>query len=98
MSERAADGAAHAASKAPKDPSIQLSVDDEIATVQTTASTTKKKEDMRNESTGITVGDSTHTLSDVRGARRRRKKEEEKEEEKKEEERADYYLLFVVVD
>ncbi|KAK1930994.1 Glycogen synthase kinase-3 beta [Phytophthora citrophthora] len=46
------------------DPSIQLSVDDEIATVQTTASTTKKKEDMRNESTGITVGDSAHTLSD----------------------------------
>ncbi|KAG1701561.1 Glycogen synthase kinase-3 beta [Phytophthora capsici] len=46
------------------DPSIQLSVDEEIATVQTTASTTKKKEDMRNESTGITVGDSAHTLSD----------------------------------
>ncbi|KAL3671959.1 Glycogen synthase kinase-3 beta [Phytophthora oleae] len=46
------------------DASVQLSVDDEIATVQTTASTTKKKEDMRNESTGITVGDSAHTLSD----------------------------------
>ncbi|GMF21477.1 unnamed protein product [Phytophthora lilii] len=61
MSERAA---AKPPAKAPKDPTIQLSVDDEIATVQTTASTTKKKEDMRNESTGITVGDSAHTLSD----------------------------------
>ncbi|KAF1792041.1 Protein kinase, ATP binding site [Phytophthora cactorum] len=47
-----------------KDPTFQLSVDDEIATVQTTASTTKKKEDLRNESTGISVGDSAHTLSD----------------------------------
>ncbi|KAI9923207.1 hypothetical protein PsorP6_002278 [Peronosclerospora sorghi] len=43
---------------------LQLNVEDEIETVQTTASTTKKKEDMRNESTGITVGDSIHTLSD----------------------------------
>jgi hypothetical protein len=52
--------------KAPKAAGVQLSADEEIATVQTTASTTKKKEDMRNESTGITVGDSAHTLSDVR--------------------------------
>ncbi|KAG7394291.1 Glycogen synthase kinase-3 beta [Phytophthora boehmeriae] len=63
MSERAADGAKPPVSGS-KDPSIKLSVDEEIATVTTTASKTKKKEEMRNESTGITVGDSEHTLSD----------------------------------
>ena len=52
--------------KALTDPtSLQLNLDDEIATVQTTASATKKREDMRNESTGITVGDSAHMLADV---------------------------------
>ncbi|CAH0479741.1 unnamed protein product [Peronospora belbahrii] len=43
---------------------LQVNINDEIATVQTTTCATKKKEDMRNESTGITVGDSTHTFSD----------------------------------
>ncbi|TDH65930.1 hypothetical protein CCR75_008434 [Bremia lactucae] len=49
---------------APKDPTLDLKVDEEITTVQTTMSITKSKEDMRNESTGISVGDSSHTLSD----------------------------------
>ncbi|RLN90406.1 hypothetical protein BBJ28_00007719 [Nothophytophthora sp. Chile5] len=68
MSERLADGGAKppaSLAQAAKEPAIKLSVDDEIATVTTTVSTTKKKEDMRNESTGITVGDSAHTLSDA---------------------------------
>lgn len=41
-------------------------LEDDVATVKMTPSATKRKEDMRNESTGITVGDSTHTLADVR--------------------------------
>ncbi|GAB9471537.1 Glycogen synthase kinase-3 beta [Globisporangium polare] len=62
-----ARGAAATAQPAPSLNSSAISasvVTDEIATVQTTASTTKKKEEMRNESTGITVGDSSHTLAD----------------------------------
>lgn len=61
-------GAAATAQPAPSlnSSAISTAVTDEIATVRTTASTTKKKEEMRNESTGITVGDSSHTLADVR--------------------------------
>lgn len=41
-------------------------LEEDVAIVKTTPSATKRKEDMRNESTGISVGDSAHTLADVR--------------------------------
>ncbi|TYZ59676.1 hypothetical protein PybrP1_011337 [[Pythium] brassicae (nom. inval.)] len=63
MSDRAhgADGAAAPA------PSLNASAvsTDEAAAARTTATVSKKKEEMRNESTGISVGDSSHTLADV---------------------------------
>ncbi|CAI5700989.1 hypothetical protein KXD40_001165 [Peronospora effusa] len=59
------DGTSRSDGKVSKNPtSFPLNTDDEIAIVQTTASATKKREDMRNESTGIIVGDSAHMLSD----------------------------------
>lgn len=64
MSDRAngVDGAAAPA------PSLNASAvpTDEAAAVRMTATAAKKKEEMRNESTGISVGDSSHTLADVR--------------------------------
>jgi hypothetical protein len=37
-----------------------------VATTTTTTTSKSKKDEMRNDATGITVGDSTHTLADVR--------------------------------
>lgn len=42
-------------------------LEEDVAIVKTTPSATKRREEMRNESTGITVGDSAHTLADVSG-------------------------------
>jgi hypothetical protein len=64
MSEQKASDAADKARGAARRSS---GLEDDVAIVKTTPSATKRKEDMRNESTGITVGDSAHTLADVRG-------------------------------